>query len=165
MAPRHKAASNAAPDTADYQSRVGYLIGAISNLLTSGGSRLFRRAYGLSFAEARLMYVLGYESVLTAQQASRIIGVDKAATSRVLASLARRGLVKVIVDPGDARQRLIEFTRPGKELQERLTAVILQREAELISIFSRTEARTIVRLLKRLVAHVPAVRGRTGERR
>jgi DNA-binding MarR family transcriptional regulator len=145
-------------EAADYQGRVGFLLGAISNLVATGASRLFRRAFGIGLAEARLMYVLGYESVLTAQQAARIVGLDKAAISRTLATLERRGLVKTSVDSNDARRRVIQFTASGKELHRRLLAVIREREERLVSIFSAEEIRTLSRLLKRLHAHVPTVR-------
>lgn len=153
-----KSAPSPGSTASDYQKLIGYLLGAISNVLATGGTRLFHREFGIGLAEARLMYVLGFEGVLTARRASQIIGVDKAATSRTLASLERRGLVKLRADSTDARQRVIEFTKAGKALQERLTVVVLDREAVLVSIFSPDEARTLSNLLQRLNAFVPTIR-------
>ena len=51
---------------ADYQRRVAFLLGAVSNLIAAGGSRLYRQAFDLGIGEGRLLYVLGYESDLTA---------------------------------------------------------------------------------------------------
>jgi DNA-binding MarR family transcriptional regulator len=143
----------------DYQRRVAFLLGAVSNLITAGGSRLYRQAFDLGLGEGRLLYVLGYESELTAARASQIMGVDKGATSRALAVLERRGLVTVTVDKADARQRVIELTAAGKHLRDRLMTVLLEREKRLMAVFSAEEVATLSTLLQRLRAHVPSVRG------
>ena len=141
-----------------YRSRVGYLLGAIANLIDAGGSRLFRRAFGIGLGEARLVYVLGYEGPLTAGQASHIIGVDKGAMSRTVAALARRGFLQVTVDAADARQRVIQFTPSGKKLHQRVMALALERERQMYAIFSDDELQMMSELLKRFRAHIPTMR-------
>jgi DNA-binding MarR family transcriptional regulator len=153
-----KPATTRAKEARDYQSRVPFLLGAISNRMVAGGSRLYRSAFGIGLTEGRLMYVLGYESVLMAQRASEIMGIDKGATSRALAGLQRRGLVRLAVDDTDTRRRMIRFTRSGQALYDRLIATSLERERRLLSIFSEEEARTLAALLKRLHAHVSSPR-------
>jgi DNA-binding MarR family transcriptional regulator len=127
-------------------------------LIAAGGSRLYRQAFDLGLGEARLLYVLGYETDLTAGRASQIMGIDKGATSRALAALERRELVKVTVDLADARQRVIRLTPSGKRLRDRLMAVVLDREKRLTSIFSTEEVEMLSSLLQRLRRHVPTVR-------
>jgi DNA-binding MarR family transcriptional regulator len=141
-----------------YQSRIAYLLGAISNMVDAAGSRLFRRAFGIGLGEARLVYVIGYEGALTARQASQIIGVDKGAMSRTVAALQRRGLLQVTVDAADARQRVIQFTAAGKRLHQRVMALALERERQMYAIFSDAELVTLSALLKRFRAHIPTVR-------
>jgi len=141
-----------------YQSRVGYLLGAIANMIDAGGSRLFRRAFGIGLGEARLVYVIGYEGPLTARQASQIIGVDKGAMSRTVAALTRRGFLQVTIDAADARQRVIDFTPAGKKLHQRVMALALERERQMYAIFSNDELATLSALLKRFRAHVLTVR-------
>jgi DNA-binding MarR family transcriptional regulator len=141
----------------NYHDRIPYLLGAISNILSAGGSRLYRRAFGSGLAEGRLIWVLGYESPLTAQRASQIMGVDKGATSRALAGLERRGLVQVTVDRADGRQRVIEFTASGRTLLERIMVVSQERERRLRSAFTEEELDTLGGLLRRLLAHAPQV--------
>ena len=141
-----------------YRSHVGYLLGAIANLIDTGGSRLFRRAFGIGLGEARLVYVIGYEGPLTARQASQIIGVDKGAMSRTVAALVRRGFLRVTVDVTDARQRVIQFTPSGKRLHQRVMGLALERERQMYAIFSDDELQTLSALLKRFRAHVSTVR-------
>jgi DNA-binding MarR family transcriptional regulator len=158
MKPSTKRAIVQAVEAIPYQSRVGYLLGAISNMIDAGGSRLFRRAFGIGLGEARLIYVIGYEGPLTARQASQIIGVDKGAMSRTVAALTRRGFLQVTVDAADGRQRVIAFTPAGKKLHQRVMALALERERQMYSIFSDDELRTLSALLKRFRAHIPTVR-------
>jgi DNA-binding MarR family transcriptional regulator len=158
MKPSTKRATVQAVEAIPYQSRVGYLLGAISNMIDAGGSRLFRRAFGIGLGEARLIYVIGYEGPLTARQASQIIGVDKGAMSRTVAALARRGFLQVTVDAADGRQRVIAFTPAGKKLHQRVMALALERERLMYAIFSSDELRTLSALLKRFRAHIPTVR-------
>lgn len=142
----------------NYQTRVAFLLGAISNLIAAGGGRLYRKAFGLGLGEARLLYVLGYEPDLTAGRASQIMGIDKGATSRTLAALERRGLVNVSVASGDARQRAIQLTIAGNQLRDRYMVVAAEREKQLLSVFSADEVETLSTLLQRLREHVPNVR-------
>src|SRR5260370_22629795 len=97
----------------DFGRSISYLIGAISNILWMGGSRLYRRAYDIGLTEWRLMWVLAIAPRITAQRASQIMGLDKAAVSRALAALERRGLVRAVPDPSDSRQRIIELSEAG----------------------------------------------------
>jgi DNA-binding MarR family transcriptional regulator len=143
----------------EYQRRVPFLLGAVSNLIAAGGSRLYRKAFDLGLGEGRLLYVLGYERNLTAARASQITGIDKGATSRALAVLERRGLVTVTVDRADARQRVIQLTPAGRQLRDRLMTVLLERERRLMAVFTAEEAATLSSLLQRLRAHVPTMRG------
>ncbi|HEY4042347.1 MAG TPA: MarR family transcriptional regulator [Rhodopila sp.] len=143
--------------TRDYHDRIPYLIGAISNLLSAGGSRLYRRAFGIGLAERRLMWVMGHESPLTAGRAAQIMGIDKGATSRALAGLERLGIACVTIDRTDSRQRMIELSKSGKQLHDRIMVVAQERERRLHTAFTEEELGTLRALLKRLLAHAPYV--------
>jgi DNA-binding MarR family transcriptional regulator len=153
MTRSHLASFPSASERQDYHERIPYLIGAVSNLLSSGGSRLYRSAFGIGLAEWRLMWVMSYESPLTVQRASQIMGIDKGATSRALAGLDRRRLVRIIVDKGDNRRRLIELSGSGRKLRDRMMVVSRERECRLNAAFTAQELATFRTLLKRLLAH------------
>jgi DNA-binding MarR family transcriptional regulator len=157
MNPSSCPANASSAQTHDYHDRIPYLIGAVANLLSSGGSRLYRSAFGIGLAEWRLMWVMGHESPLTARRASQIMGVDKGATSRALAGLERRGLVCVTVDRSDSRQRVIELSSSGRDLHDRIMVVSQERERRLHAAFTEDELATLRALLIRLLAHAPYV--------
>jgi DNA-binding MarR family transcriptional regulator len=141
----------------DYRDHIPYLLGAIANILSSGGSRLYQEAFGISLAEWRLMWVLWREAPLTAVRAAEIMGVDKGAVSRALAGLEQRRLVIVAMHPTDRRQRTIELSDTGGALYERVNLLALERERRLFSAFTAEELRVLGKLLRRLHAHAPSV--------
>jgi DNA-binding MarR family transcriptional regulator len=145
------------PEWREYYDEIPYLIGAISNLLSSGASQLYRGEFGIGLAEWRLMWVMSHDSPLTVQRASQIMGIDKGATSRALAGLQKRGLVRVTVDQQDSRRRLIELSASGRKLRDRMMIVSQERERRLDAVFSGQELMTLRALLKRLLAHAPHV--------
>jgi DNA-binding MarR family transcriptional regulator len=149
-------------DAQEYQSRIPYLLGAIANLQTTRGTHFFQQEFGIGLSEARLMYVLGYETVLTARRASEIMGVNKGLTSRALAALESRGLVSLVVDEADTRQRVIRFTKSGQKLYERLMVAAADRERWLLSIYTESEMRTLSALLRRMHAHLSSARNPKG---
>jgi len=140
-----------------YRNSVPYLIGAIANLLSARGARLYREAFDIGLTEWRLMWVLGHEAPITAATASHIMGTDKGAVSRALAGLDQRGLVKIISNPADGRERTIELSTAGWRLHARISAVAKIRQKALLSIYSAEECELLKDLLARLLDHIPCV--------
>src|SRR5438128_5275422 len=145
------------PASDDFGRSISYLIGAISNILSVGGSRLYRRAFDIGLSEWRLMWVLAIEPRITARRASQIMGLDKAAASRAVAALERAGLVSVAPDPSDNRQRIIELSEAGVELHSGIMVVAKERERRLLSPFTKDEVRVLAGLLRRMHAHAANV--------
>jgi DNA-binding MarR family transcriptional regulator len=138
----------------EFGQSIGYLIGAISNILSIGGSRFYRRHFGVGLSEWRLMWVLGIEPMMTARRASQIMGLDKAAVSRAVAGLKRRGLLQATPNPADNRQRLIALSPAGSALYRRMIVVSRERQRRLLASLSDEEQRVLAALLRRLHTHV-----------
>jgi len=147
-----EAAGSGADD--EFGQSIGYLIGAISNILSIGGSHFYRRHFGIGLSQWRLMWVLGIEPVITARRASQIMGLDKAAVSRAVAGLQRRGLLQATPDPADNRQRLIRLSEAGSALYRRMIVVSRERQRRLMAPLSHEEQRALAVLLRRLHAHI-----------
>jgi DNA-binding MarR family transcriptional regulator len=143
------------PDAVEeFGQSIGYLLGAISNILSTGGSRFYRQHFGIGLAEWRLMWVLGIAPTITAHRASQIMGLDKAAVSRAVAGLERRGLLQATPDPVDNRQRLIGLSPAGTDLYHRMIAASRERQRRILAPLSDEEQRVLAALLRRLHAHL-----------
>ena len=144
-----------ANNKAAYRNSIPYLIGAVANLLSERGARLYREAFDIGLTEWRVMWVLGHEAPITAATASHIMGTDKGAVSRALAGLDRRGLVRVTSNPADGRERTIELSTAGWRLHARISAVAKIRKKALLSIYGAEERALLKELLARLLDHIP----------
>jgi DNA-binding MarR family transcriptional regulator len=138
----------------EFGQSIAYLIGALSNLLSAKGSQFYRRHFGIGLAEWRLMWVLGIEPALTARRASQIMAVDKAAVSRAVAGLQRRGLLEATPDPADSRQRLIALSPAGRALYRKIIVVSRERQRRLLAPLGEEEQCALAALLRRLHTHV-----------
>ena len=156
ISPPDEAASKAAhPDALDeFRQSISYLIGAISNILSIRGSRFYRQNFGIGLSEWRLMWVLGIEPVMTARRASQIMGLDKAAVSRAIAGLERRGLLQAAADPADNRQRLIGLSPAGANLYRKMIVVSRERQHRLLAPLTIEDQRILTSLLRRLHTHI-----------
>jgi DNA-binding MarR family transcriptional regulator len=157
MKPSVKPAAEATDERRAYRNGIPYLLAAIGNMLSASGARLYRNRFDIGLTEGRLLWVLGHESPVTAATASQIMGTDKAAVSRALAGLVRRGLVRVSSNPVDARERTIELSPDGWKLYEQISAASKLRQCRLLSIYSAKERALLTDLLGRLLHHIPCV--------
>jgi DNA-binding MarR family transcriptional regulator len=80
---------------------------------------LARQGYGR--AHHRVIYFVGRHPSITVSELLKILGITKQSLSRVLGQLVRDGLV--VQRPGlrDRRQRLLELTEEGRQLERRLS--------------------------------------------
>jgi DNA-binding MarR family transcriptional regulator len=65
--------------------------------------------------------------------------------------LERQGLITRVPDPDDARGMLVELTRKGKALVDRIAPLHLDNERALLEPLSQEEQRTLARLLRKLL--------------
>lgn len=86
----------------------------------------------------------------TLNQLAAALHLDKSTTSRVVDALERKGHVRRTRHPRDGRAVLIEATRQGVDLRERIEADLLAQERELLAEFDAEARRAIVRMIGRL---------------
>jgi DNA-binding MarR family transcriptional regulator len=117
-------------------------------------TQLYRNVFDLGLGEIRMIWVLGHETTITAIRLSQLMGVDKGAISRAAAKLEEKRMLKVRFDPNDARVKLIELTSLGQQAHDHLKSILIEREREVMSIFSPAEAEQFSLLLQRLRNHL-----------
>ena len=65
--------------------------------------------------------------------------------------LERHGLITRVPDPDDARGMLVELSRKGKELVDRIARLHLDNERALLAPLSKEEQQTLAQLLRKLL--------------
>ncbi|MGE0118113.1 MAG: MarR family winged helix-turn-helix transcriptional regulator [Dongiaceae bacterium] len=77
--------------------------------------------YGFGRAHHRVIYFVGRNPGMPVSALLGILKITKQSLSRVLAQLVRQGFITQRPGPSDRRQRLLELTPQGAELERRLT--------------------------------------------
>ena len=134
-----------------------YFFTVIANELSHGASRLYLRKFGIGIFEWRIMAMLAVEPRITANRICQVIGFDKAAVSRGVASLRTKDYVKIGSVGGDQRSRTLELTLAGYRLHNKILDVALERERRLLRDLSASEANVLLDLLSRIHKGMPVV--------
>lgn len=160
---RPRAVAQAAPESnvgsavVDLERYVPGFLTWIANKLSRGASQHYLNVFDVGIETWRCLVLLAAERSISAQQISKIIGMDKASVSRCLKVMNSRGLITVGLDPQDGRLRLATLTKKGRALHDRILGVALERERALLSVLTAQEHEDLIRLLKRLHENLPAV--------
>ena len=77
--------------------------------------------YGFGRAHHRVIYFVGRNPGMPVAALLDILNITKQSLSRVLGQLVRQGFITQRPGPRDRRQRLLELTAQGAELERRLT--------------------------------------------
>jgi DNA-binding MarR family transcriptional regulator len=84
---------------------------------------------GLGRAHHRAIYFVGRHAGITVSELLAILKITKQSLSRVLSQLVREGYIQQRPGKRDRRQRLLELTDKGKELERQLTRTQRERIA------------------------------------
>ena len=85
----------------------------IANKLSRGASQHYLAAFDVGIETWRCLVLLAIEDSISAQQVSRIVGMDKASVSRCFKSMQARGLITLDLDATDGRLRLATTHEEG----------------------------------------------------
>lgn len=129
-------------------------LGALVGRARKALAREFDRSLaplGLNTAQALVIVLLAEGDAGTAADIGRELSHDPGAMTRLIDKLETAGLVRRLPRERDRRATDLELTREGRRVHgevKRVQVTVLNR---MLRGFSRAEARTLERLLKRLI--------------
>ena len=132
-----------------------FLAGKISN----SASATYRPRFGIGITEWRIMAMLASEPWISAGRICSATGLDKAAVSRSVRALQSAGLIEIHADETDQRRQSVALTRKGVALHDRIVAIAIEREEQLLQGFSASERKRLLEFLMRLQAEVQPANG------
>jgi DNA-binding MarR family transcriptional regulator len=135
---------------------IDYKVGQLRKLLDRYSSPIVSEKFGLSLAEWRVLSHIQTGNSVTAFWLCRRLQADRAEVSRACASLIDRGYVASWPNPADARSALLELTRLGQSLFNRILPVRLQLQKELTDALRPQEIVVLYRALDKLTAAISA---------
>jgi DNA-binding MarR family transcriptional regulator len=136
--------------TLDLDHYVTYSLSVIDNMLALGAYRIYRKRFGVTVTEWRVLGSLALFAPMTANDICLLTRTDKAPISRAIARLIAAGLVKREADSTDRRRIQLALTPKGRATHDRILPVALEREEKLLAALTPDEVDQFRRLLKKL---------------
>jgi DNA-binding MarR family transcriptional regulator len=147
----------------DLQRYVPAFLTWIANKLSRGASQHYLRVHGIGIETWRLLVLLAVEGSLTAQHASKVIGMDKASVSRCFKSMQAQELITMSLDDDDGRLRIATLTAKGRKIHDDILGIALERERALLGVLEPQEQELLIALLTRLHENLPQVEVATSD--
>ena len=130
---------------------LSYRLHVVANLLSRGAELRYRREFGVSLWEWRSVALLGgAEQPLSLNELARSAGIHKSQMSRVVSSLAKRGLVLRKADSADGRGVRLELSAAGRKLYKGLIRAAHDRDVAFRDCLSEQEKQVFDRALTKL---------------
>ncbi len=124
----------------------------LSNTLGLYSNRRYRRQFGVTLPEWRVMSIIALRDTTTARDISRALATDKGWVGLSVESLGRRGYVKRASDKEDTRRTLLSLTEEGREVHDAIMSNARRRQRRLLAALPDGATDTLVASLDRLQA-------------
>ena len=145
------------PQVVDLERYVPAFLTWIANKLSRGAYQHYLSVADVGIETWRCLVLLAIEGSISAQQISKVIGMDKGSVSRCFKSMQAKGLIKLGLDADDGRVRIATLTSKGRKLHDQILGIALERERALLAVLSPAERNTLIGLLSRLHDNLPEV--------
>jgi DNA-binding MarR family transcriptional regulator len=129
---------------------LGYLLGQASHSVYREFDQRVRAA-GLSSLEWRVLAVLRDSAPLPVSRLAEEVLAKQPTLTKLVQRMARQGWVRLLADPLDQRRTLVQASAAGQRLVEPLIEQARRHEAQSLRPLSTAQARTLKKLLARLV--------------
>ncbi|HEY2337304.1 MAG TPA: MarR family transcriptional regulator [Burkholderiales bacterium] len=106
---------------------------------------------GLSVQQALVILLVGEERSDTAAGLCRVLAHDAGAMTRIVDKLESMRLVRRVRGSQDRRSARLELTKDGRSMYARVMRVQVDMLNRMLRGFSRSEVRTLERLLLRIL--------------
>ena len=108
----------------------------------------------ITIPEWRVLAVIAQASSVAARDVVRKTPMDKMSVSRAVTGLEQKGLVRRASDPNDRRVAAMSLSPEGRALFDRIAALALSFEQDLLSALTPAQARNFAEALDKLGGRV-----------
>lgn len=116
-----------------------YRLAVLADDVSETIAQVYVDRFDLTRSEWRILVWLGKHRAMQAKDLGPSAGLDKMQMSRALAQLQNKKLVSVKRDPQDRRGNIVQLTKPGRALYDKITPLALAREDFLLAALTRNE--------------------------
>lgn len=145
-----QAGVSAGPDGAELTIKelLAYRISRVANAISRSAALRFRREFGVTLGEWRIVALLGSDAPLTLNRLARLAALDKAQMSRAVAKLGDRGLIRR--EYGAGRSTVLSLTEQGQAVYCGLIRIANERDRLFLDTLTAHELNVLEGALERL---------------
>lgn len=142
----------------DYQiKRLQDLIEEILQCCKGQASYLSSK-FDIPEAELRCLMLFGSERYLTAKSISQRLDVAKSRVTKIINGLIQKEMVESIIDPKDARIKLLTLTQEGQRKSQEIVAIIADLHRKLLLELDSEQRKMVLSCLEALRSGMEAVK-------
>ncbi len=135
------------PDSIDLERFLPYRLSVLTNLVSSAIADAYRRRFGLSIPEWRVIAVLSRHPGVSAAEVAELTRMDAVAVSRAVTRLLRAGRLRRAVSPARS-PALGALGRPrGAAVYREVAPLALRFERDLLDALTATQRTVLDRAL------------------
>ena len=137
---------------------IPYRVSRLDNEISTVFLRMYEPVFKLSVPQWRMLAATHQLQPTTVSGLTQYSAMEKMTVARAITDLERGGLVNRWVDEKDRRRTLIELTKEGERIYEKISELGLQFEKELLSVLTEEEVNVFNDITSRLVDKIALMR-------
>lgn len=141
----------AAPTALQLDRFLPYRLSVLTNIVSTAIAGAYRKRFGLTIPEWRVMAVLALTPSLSAAEVAERTAMDKVAVSRAVSSLLRARRLERRTATGDRRRSVLRLSKAGERVYAQVVPFALAYERELIRPLDAEERKVLDRALRILL--------------
>lgn len=147
------------PDSIELERFLPYRLSVLTNIVSSAIADAYRRRFGLSIPEWRVIAVLSRHPGISATEVAELTRMDAVAVSRAVSRLIRAGRLRRTIARHDRRRSVLSVSPAGAAVYREVAPLALRFERDLLDGMDRAERAALDSALDTLTARALALAG------
>lgn len=127
-----------------------YRLAVLADDVSATIAQVYVDRFDLTRDQWRILAWLGNHAEMQAKEVGRHAGLDKMQMSRALARLEEKKLVTIKPDAQDRRGNILQLTKQGRALYDKITPLVTAREDYLLAALTPDEATALDSIIAKL---------------
>ena len=132
-----------------------YRLSVVTNKISNALANLYSEKFDLTINEWRIMAVLGQYPCLSADEVCIKTEMDKVGVSRAVIKLLKKKYIKRKFFEKDRRRSILELSKSGYRVYDRIVPIAHEFERQLIQSLSRKDLKNLDTVLDHLNNSMP----------
>lgn len=137
-----------------------YRLAVLAEEVSATIAQVYVDRFDLNRDQWRILAWLGNHRDMQAKEVAKLAGLDKMQMSRALARLEERKLVSVEPDTQDRRGNILQLTKQGRALYEKITPLVIAREEYLLAGLTPDEIASLDTIIAKLRRQATSLKAR-----